>query len=85
MCTCRVELTLKTQAATRLNSVEEVPVGALVRGTVKRVEPYGVFIALEDSTLSGLAHVSQVSDTFVKNIKDLFSTGQGALPDNQIT
>ena len=75
--TCRVELTLKTKKATRFSSVEEIPKGALVKGTVKRVEPFGVFVALEGSTLSGLAHVSQVSDVFVKNIKDLFSVGQG--------
>ncbi len=41
----------------------------IVTGTVSGIETYGIFISLEDN-YSGLVHISEISDGFVKNISD---------------
>ena len=41
----------------------------IVKGVVTGIEGYGIFVKLEDGT-SGLIHISEVSDFFVKNIND---------------
>ncbi len=52
----------------------EVEVGKIYTGTITRVENYGVFAEiLKDQT--GLVHVSQLSDDFIKNVSDHFSIG----------
>ena len=44
-------------------------------GVVTRVESYGVFVRIDNSDISGLAHVSECSDTYVKNLFDLYNPG----------
>jgi hypothetical protein len=41
-------------------------VGALVWGTVRRVEPYGVFVGLDGTRFSGLLHISCISRAHVE-------------------
>ena len=53
--------------------------GQIVRGTVKRIKDFGLFIQLQDSTLIGLAHKSELSDKFIKDIGELYKEGQGKL------
>ena len=44
------------------------------KGTVESLQPYGAFVRLEDG-LSGLVHVSQISQKRVKSPKDVLNTG----------
>ncbi|SHE73196.1 polyribonucleotide nucleotidyltransferase [Atopostipes suicloacalis DSM 15692] len=53
---------------------EEVEVGKIYNGTVKRVESYGAFVEIFKGT-EGLCHVSEISDRFVKNTSDVVSVG----------
>ncbi len=53
---------------------EEVEVGKIYHGTVKRVENYGAFVEVIKGT-DGLCHVSELSDKFVKNTADIVSVG----------
>ena len=48
----------------------------VVTGRVKKVETFGVFIAVADSLLQGLAHVSELSDDFTKDPAATFAPGQ---------
>jgi len=50
-------------------------VGQKLKGTVKKVESYGVFIAIENSQLSGLCHISESSDEFVSDLKAVYAEG----------
>lgn len=43
--------------------------GEIVRGLVSGIEPYGVFVKI-DEDYSGLIHISEVSNRFVQNISD---------------
>ena len=43
--------------------------GDVVTGTVTGVEEYGIFLSFEDNQ-SGLIHISEISDSFVKNVND---------------
>ncbi|KAK9823324.1 hypothetical protein WJX72_001906 [[Myrmecia] bisecta] len=72
----RVELTLKSGKSGNWTVIEDLAVGAVVRGKVKRVEKFGVFVELAGSAVTGLAHISEVADEFIKNINDLFAPGQ---------
>src|SRR5699024_9461731 len=53
---------------------EDVEVGKIYNGTVKRVENYGAFVEVIKGT-DGLCHVSELSDKFVKDTSDVVSVG----------
>lgn len=50
-------------------------VGSIVTGCVTGIEKYGIFVSL-DSYYSGLIHISEVSDSFVRNLNDYVSIGE---------
>ncbi|MCM1543964.1 MAG: S1 RNA-binding domain-containing protein [Ruminococcus sp.] len=50
-------------------------IGAIVDGKVTGLTGFGAFVALPDGS-SGMVHISEVSNTFVKDIKDFLSEGQ---------
>lgn len=54
--------------------MNSIKLNNIVKGQVTGITPYGVFVSLEDD-YSGLVHISEVSNQFVKNLNDLFSIG----------
>lgn len=44
-------------------------IGDIVTGKVTGIESYGIFLSL-DENVSGLIHISEVSNAFVRNIND---------------
>ncbi len=44
--------------------------GDIVKGKVTGIENYGIFISLEDDKYTGLIHISEISDKFVRNVFD---------------
>lgn len=77
-CCVRVELSLKLLApgAADLADLSE---GDTVEGTVKKVEHFGVFVRLNGSSLTGLAHKSELADAFVVDTAAAFQVGQGTV------
>lgn len=49
-------------------------VGQIIEGKVTGITNFGVFISVGDNQ-SGLVHISEVSDGFVKDINDILSIG----------
>jgi predicted RNA-binding protein with RPS1 domain len=49
-------------------------VGDIVQGEITAIKPYGAFVKIDDNT-SGLIHISQISDHFVRDIEDYVSLG----------
>lgn len=49
--------------------------GKIVTGRVTGIEKYGVFVSL-DEFYSGLIHISEISDSFVKDIHDFVNVGE---------
>ncbi len=49
-------------------------VGKVVRGTVTGIESYGIFVSL-DEFYSGLIHISEISNNYIKNINDYVNIG----------
>ncbi|HET8679527.1 MAG TPA: S1 RNA-binding domain-containing protein [bacterium] len=43
--------------------------GSIVEGTVVKITTYGAFVELPDGK-SGLVHISEIADTYVKDVKD---------------
>lgn len=76
-----MELTLKSKAAGGWKNLADLEEGQVLRGRVKRVEKYGVFVDIAGSSLTGLAHISEVADAFVQDIAKLFNPGQGKPSD----
>uniref|UniRef100_A0A7S1B6H6 S1 motif domain-containing protein n=1 Tax=Corethron hystrix TaxID=216773 RepID=A0A7S1B6H6_9STRA len=54
---------------------DDLQVKEKVKGVVTRVEAYGVFVKIDNSNVSGLCHVSEISDKKIKNHKDIFQPG----------
>ena len=50
-------------------------VGDIVQGVVTGIQPYGAFVLLADHT-TGLIHISEFSDNYVKNINDYVEVGE---------
>lgn len=55
----------------RLREVEE---GSVLDGTVESLQAYGAFVRLQNN-LSGLVHISQISDKRIKSPKDVLTVG----------
>lgn len=61
--TGRIELSLRESVvdpSRPLLQLEDFKEGQLVKGTVKRVEKYGVFVDIKRSKVTGLCHISEV-------------------------
>lgn len=76
----RLVLSAKEPAMQKLAKENEkkiaaVTVGSVVEGTVESLQTYGAFITLEDG-LSGLLHISQISDKRIKHPSVALSVGQ---------
>ena len=54
---------------------EDIEVNQKYKGTVTRVEAYGVFVQIENSKVSGLVHMSECSDKFIKNLQAMYDPG----------
>ena len=50
--------------------MDRYTVGQVIEGAVSRIVPFGAFVQLEPN-LEGLIHISEFSDSHVKNIRDL--------------
>ncbi|CAG8787773.1 27453_t:CDS:2, partial [Dentiscutata erythropus] len=57
-------------------SIEDFSPGQKIKGTITAVEKYGVFIKINNSSVSGLCHISKLSEDFVKDVSALYKTGQ---------
>lgn len=44
-------------------------IGDIIQAKVTRIEKYGFFVLI-DNDISGLVHISEISDSFVHSIKD---------------
>ncbi len=53
----------------------KVKKGDTVKGKVSGIEDYGIFLLL-DNGYSGLIHISEISDKFVKSIFDFVELGE---------
>ncbi len=69
------ELLKAKQKEAKKALIESVKVGAVMKGTVESLQAYGAFIRLENG-LSGLVHVSQISDKRIKAPNDVLEIGQ---------
>lgn len=49
-----------------------IEVGSTIKGTVVKIAAYGVIVRLAGGK-SGLIHISEIADTYVRNVRDYFS------------
>ena len=67
---------LKEQARKEKEAlVESVELDSVLTGTVESIQNYGAFIRLENG-LSGLVHISQISDKRIKHPNAVLTVGQ---------
>ena len=69
------EILRERQAEERSRMVSSVQIGLVTEGTVQTIKPYGAFVDLGNG-LSGLLHVSQISQKRVKNPAAILKEGQ---------
>lgn len=75
-----VTLTLKESEVNGKSNIlkrfEDLKVGDIFEGSVRRVTDFGVFVKLDGTlNISGLAHQSQISDNPIQNLNALFGEG----------
>src|SRR5690625_199176 len=54
-----------------------IEVGSKVKGKVTGITNFGAFVELGENT-TGLVHISEVADTYVKDINDFLTVGDDA-------
>lgn len=69
------ELLKKKEKEEKAKLLASVEAGAILSGKVETLQAYGAFIRL-DNGLSGLVHVSQISDKRIKMPSDVLEVGQ---------
>lgn len=57
------------------NFYENLHKGMIIKGRVKNIQPYGVFIELQRDVV-GLLHIEDISVSRIKSPKDVFKRGQ---------
>ena len=55
--------------------MEELAVGSIVEGKVSGITKFGAFVSLPEGR-SGLVHISEISYTYVNDVKDHIQEGQ---------
>lgn len=68
------EILKEKERKAREAKIADIKVGTVMTGTVETLQTYGAFVRLEDG-LSGLIHISQLSQKRVKSPKDVVNTG----------
>lgn len=68
------ELLKEKADAEKRSKINAIQVGSIVEGTVESLQTYGAFIDLGDG-VSGLVHVSQISEKRIKSPKAVLSIG----------
>ena len=58
--------------------IDEYKIGMTVYGRISGIKPYGAFVAFDDG-ITGLIHISEVSNGFVKNIANYINIGDYCL------
>lgn len=53
----------------------QIETGAVLEGRVTGIKPFGAFVELEPG-VSGMVHISEVSNAFVENIAEVLQMGQ---------
>eukprot|EP00127_Corallochytrium_limacisporum_P003808 Clim_evm22s153 gene=Clim_evmTU22s153 len=76
----RVALSLRKSALEKgfeqaKKEITDFKVGDIVRGHVRKLASFGVFVNLEHTRLSALCHVKHIADEFVKDASEHFSIG----------
>ena len=69
------EPAMEQLAKEKQEKIAAVTVGSVVEGVVESIKPYGAFVAL-DNGVSGLLHISQISDKRIKTPSAVLSVGQ---------
>jgi small subunit ribosomal protein S1 len=70
----RNKLVLSQRLASRSSQVSNFEIGQLVTGEITGIKPFGLFVDLSGAT--GLLHIKEISQTFIKSLENLFTIGE---------
>eukprot|EP01052_Picozoa_sp_SAG31_P017910 SAG31_NODE_1247_length_9127_cov_2.629929_3_plen_1785_part_00 len=75
--TRKIEISLKAAAAAKAEKFkfEDLALGQVVKCTVKRLETYGLFLSLQNTSLVGLCHKTEVADRAINDLSRVYSPG----------
>lgn len=54
----------------------QLELGKIYDGKVTNIKEYGAFVEILEENVTGMVHISQISDEFVSNAKDYLTEGQ---------
>ena len=54
--------------------MENYIVGSIVKGEVTGIEPYGIFVKVDD--YNGLIHISEIANNYISNITKYVNIGE---------
>lgn len=56
-------------------NMKKYKIGDIIKGKVTGIEDYGIFLLVDDN-VTGLIHISEISDSFVRNVADYAEIGE---------
>lgn len=69
------EVEIERAGIEKANKISKLSRGIVISGTVDKIVPYGAFVNIGDD-LSGLLHISQISDRRIKSPNEVLKEGQ---------
>ena len=61
-----VEMTLRPEQVVSKLLFSDIQIGQKVKGVIKKIESFGIFIHIKNSSLVGLCHAAEVSVNFTQ-------------------
>ena len=76
----QIRMTLKQSAISEdykpILDYSDLKVGQIISGKIRKVEDFGVFVVFDNSmNVSGLCHCSEMAETPVRNVKEIYKEG----------
>lgn len=69
------EVEIEKESKDRANKISRLTRGTVTTGTVEKIMPYGAFVNI-DNGLSGLVHISQISEKRIKSPNEVIKEGE---------
>lgn len=54
----------------------QLEIGKVYEGKVKGIAQYGAFVEIAGTSSTGMVHISEIANTFVKDVKDYLKENQ---------
>jgi len=68
-------LVISISEALQHETMKQISPGSLITGKIWQIKPYGCMVNIDNTSFSGLLHISAISNAHVADVEDVFAEG----------